>query len=749
MKRLLCAATALALFVSCLVSCGKTENQTENSKADSSKETTIEKVTYDQQINKNPVDKLLDDSSPLLGYWTGENGCMYIECNEFGEEGFTVFLYQGYDNSVKVFSAQTGSFDGSVENITYKFNTDGEFYEQYDLCNVNSSFSFSINDDNSIYVSCDGDNLIRYTKKDIDKSMFDKFAGNWRLSESDIYEVKYDTTMQCPDIAAVAKGFGFSDECDILLSKQDNEYAILNIGKDKGDNTLISTEITDNGKITSMYLDYTFIRCYEDTLSIAYNKGAESTTPLSRVKDTSSSDYDLVGKDSPLLGYWNCDTANMYIEYNEFGDEGFTLFFYNGLEISEEYSNHACPFEVFCSKLGTFEYSTDTKAFTYNLDTAYADDSNSEITVYNKTSDFSFAVSDDNSTITVLSAGNSFEMTRETASIDDYSTFAGEWKYNESYSDKKQFATIDIDEKTGEIIVSKDDLGYLSILKNEDLHFYNKEKKEYVFINISKDALGNDKNLIYKSDLTTQIALDIVKFSTEEKDSKLKITDTPIFFPSSGQVFEFDRVGSSGAVGELNFNKILGKKYSDDTVITFLQNFFDKNAEKSDDGEFFVGNYNMWKAGFSFDCKACKVIVDKDNVIKEIRFYYCNPKSPSEKDLNDMFTAYRYMIGEYKKYNRAIPQDDDFEDTHDHYDHFESYTEELSSKVDRKVFSHGWDNYLGGNMVYQEARYYELPLNFAEGYLTCCVSFRDTDVPFVKEGESFFEGYKDPYGYDQ
>lgn len=756
MKRLLCAATALALSVSCLAACGKSDKNSEKSKADSSKETQVEKVSFDKQMNKNSVDKLLGDGSPLLGYWTGENGCMYIENNEFGEEDLTVFLYQGDDSSVKVFSSQTGSFDGEVENITYNFNTEGEFYEQYDLCNTDSVFSFSINDDNSIYVSCDNDELIRYTKNDIDKSMFEKFSGSWRRSASEIYEVKYEPTMNCPDISAVANGLGFSDECDIVLSKQENEYVIVNVGKDKNDNALISTEITDDGKITSMYFDYSFICCGEDdSLHISYSKGTEEAPTLSRVSDTSGDIYSLVSANSPLLGYWNGDTANMYIEYNEFGDEGFTVFFYSGTSTNPDYTGYVDEFNVFCSKLGVFEYNEDNREFTYDLDNAY-EDYDSEVLVYNSGADFSFSVNDDNSIITVFALGNSYELTREEQSAEDYSAIAGEWKYDETYSETEQFASIDIDSKNGRVNLISDDLDGLFFMEKEDFHFYNKEKGAYILVKVRKDGENIKNHLIYeqgKNDLgnfTAQLSFEYVTIMTAaDNEDKLTVRDSPILFPSSESYFEFDRVGSTGAIGKINFSKIIGKEYSDETVLTFLHNFIDKDAVKSSDGEFFVGNFDMWKVDMHFGCTACKVITDTNNFIKEVRFYYCEPRSYSERDCYDMTDAIRYFLGEKKDLKRSIPDCEDFERENGDFDYKLSYTDRSSDKVERRIRSFGKNNYYGANMVYQQVECYKKPYYISDGYLNACLAFRDKALPEIKEDESFFKGYKDPFGYEQ
>lgn len=771
MKRIICLATAFILSLSCLSSCGKTSDdgakKSDSSKSNNSETTLIENVSFDEQINKNPVDKLLGENSPLLGYWIGENGCMYIELNEFGDEGFTIFLYQGYENTVKVFSAQTGSFDGTVENLTYSFNLDGEFYEQYDLYNTESMFSFSINDDNSIYVSCDGDSLIRYTKKNIDKSMFGTFAGNWRRSANEIYEVKYDSTMEYPDISAVANGLGFSDECDILLSKQANEYVIVNVGNDETDNSLITTEITDSGKITSMHLDYSFVRCGEnDTLQISYNKGTETAATLSRVIDTSGDEYDIVGETSPLLGYWNCDTANMYIECNEFGDEGFTVFFFNGAKISDTYIASSHEFEVFCSKLGVFEYNENTKEYVYNLDDVYYDAGASGTYVYNAVSEFSFSVNDDNSVITVVTAGETFELTRDEPSVDDYSAIAGEWKYNEEYSDTEKFVSLSINEQTGGLEATNDELGYLSFLEREDFHFYNKEQNEYIYVCVSQDYAGNPKDLIYRSEQPfdnwdTQIAFDYATIKIgNTKETKLKVTDSPIWFPSSGQYLEFDRVGSSGAIGNLNFNKIIGKEYSDETVLTFLHNFFDREAKKSKSGEYFLGNFNLMNADLSMNCAACKVLTDKDNKINEIIFYKYMPPNKTYNIDDDLEMSIEYST-KYDKdragsssYGRYFSYD--FVQKHGgcDKDHNESIKERKEVHIPGIVYggitnikSLQWNDFLGSKMVYQEITY-DLQ-SIGSPYMNCCVSFRDKDFPDIKKGESLFVGYPDPYGFNE
>ena len=128
------------------------DNDSEASGTDNKdkKETNTEKDP--DKYNTYSMDELYGEGSPLTGYWHTENKDMYIEYNEFGSEGFTVFIL-GKD--MQIFSSQIGTFSGTPQNTEYILASSPEDEDVRNLYNKDTKLSMAVNDDNSISVFLD------------------------------------------------------------------------------------------------------------------------------------------------------------------------------------------------------------------------------------------------------------------------------------------------------------------------------------------------------------------------------------------------------------------------------------------------------------------------------------------------------------------------------------------------------------------------------------------------------------------
>lgn len=180
MKKKMALLTAIALIS--LTSCSSTSAsstdsdptvETSLSDEESSEDTTTEESTDDTTVGesstvsekstekeneteKDPdkfntysMEELFGKDSPLIGYWHTENKDMYIEYNEFGEEGFTIFVL---GNDMQIFSSQIGTFSGTPQNTEYILASSSDDEDVRNLYNKDTRFSMAVNDDNSISV---------------------------------------------------------------------------------------------------------------------------------------------------------------------------------------------------------------------------------------------------------------------------------------------------------------------------------------------------------------------------------------------------------------------------------------------------------------------------------------------------------------------------------------------------------------------------------------------------------------------
>lgn len=136
---------------------GTTSDETsgeESTKNESSteKKTEPENKKDPDKYNTYSMEELYSEGSPLIGYWHTENKDMYIEYNEFGSEGFTVFIL-GKD--MQIFSSQIGTFSGTPQNTEYILASSPDDEDVRNLYNRDTKLSMAVNDDNSISVFLD------------------------------------------------------------------------------------------------------------------------------------------------------------------------------------------------------------------------------------------------------------------------------------------------------------------------------------------------------------------------------------------------------------------------------------------------------------------------------------------------------------------------------------------------------------------------------------------------------------------
>lgn len=201
--------------------------------------TTATTVTTAEVSKKNPdkyntysMEELFGKKSPLLGYWHTEGRDMYIEYNEFGDEGFTVILL-GKD--FQIFSSEIGNFAGAPQNVTYELASDVDDLDIANLYNKDTKFSMAVNDDNSISAFFDFgfDRTSTYTfeKSHPDSEIMPSYTGEWGNSSG--VEISF-TYEEGSDNINLETLFGFSNDIYQIgvPSMYDNEFWIFCPHKD-------------------------------------------------------------------------------------------------------------------------------------------------------------------------------------------------------------------------------------------------------------------------------------------------------------------------------------------------------------------------------------------------------------------------------------------------------------------------------------------------------------------------------------
>ncbi len=173
-------------------------------------ETTTVSAKNPSQFNTYSMDELFGEKSPLIGYWHTEGRDMYIEYNEFGEEGFTVFLL-GKD--FQIFSSAIGSFSGSPQNVSYILASSEDDEDVANLYNKDIKFSMAINNNNSISVFVDFGfgKTSTYTleKAHPDGEAIQPFTGEWGNMKGIDIGFTFEDGSDTIDIQTL---FGFSED---------------------------------------------------------------------------------------------------------------------------------------------------------------------------------------------------------------------------------------------------------------------------------------------------------------------------------------------------------------------------------------------------------------------------------------------------------------------------------------------------------------------------------------------------------
>ena len=189
----------------------------EESEEDSTSAETTEKGSDETDTDKDPdkyntysMEELFGEDSPLLGYWHTENKDMYIEYNEFGDEGFTVIVL-GKD--MQIFSSQIGTFSGTPQNTEYILASSPDDEDVRNLYNRETKFSMAVNDNNSISVFMDFgyDKASTYTFEKSHPSFeaMSTYVGEWGNENGVDVSFTYDEGKDTVDLQTV---FGFSSD---------------------------------------------------------------------------------------------------------------------------------------------------------------------------------------------------------------------------------------------------------------------------------------------------------------------------------------------------------------------------------------------------------------------------------------------------------------------------------------------------------------------------------------------------------
>lgn len=153
------------------------------------------------KYNTYSMEELFSKDSPLIGYWHTDGRDMYIEYNEFGTEGFTIFLL---GNNFQIFSSEIGVFEGSPQNIRYELGSSRDDESIANLYNKATEFTMAVNDDNTVSVFVDfgfGKNST-YTLKKMPPSseMIIPFTGDWGNSDGIGINFTYEEGSDTVDI---------------------------------------------------------------------------------------------------------------------------------------------------------------------------------------------------------------------------------------------------------------------------------------------------------------------------------------------------------------------------------------------------------------------------------------------------------------------------------------------------------------------------------------------------------------------
>ena len=124
---------------------------------------------------------------------------------------------------------------------------------------------------------------------------------------------------------------------------------------------------------------------------------------------------ELFGEKSPLIGYWHTNGKDMYIEYNEFGSEAFTVFILGD------------NLQAFSSKIGTF--SGTPRNTEYIL--ASSEDDADVANLFNKSTKFNMAINDDNTIAVFLDFGygktSTYTFEKSHISAEALAPYCGNW----------------------------------------------------------------------------------------------------------------------------------------------------------------------------------------------------------------------------------------------------------------------------------------------------------------------------------
>ena len=180
-----------------------------SSETDASAEDLTEKSDKDpNKYNTYPMDELFGEKSPLLGYWHTDGRDVYIEYNDFGSEGFAIFLL-GED--FQIFSSEIGIFSGSPQNVTYMLASSNDDKSIKNLYNKDTNLSLAVNDDNTISLFVDfgyGKNstyTLEKTHPSGDDIMY--YVGDWGNKDGVDISFLYEEGSDTVDMKTL---FGFS-----------------------------------------------------------------------------------------------------------------------------------------------------------------------------------------------------------------------------------------------------------------------------------------------------------------------------------------------------------------------------------------------------------------------------------------------------------------------------------------------------------------------------------------------------------
>lgn len=162
------------------------------------------------KFNTYPMDELYGENSPLSGYWHTNGKDMYIEYNEFGNEGFTIFIL---GENMQIFSSQVGTFSGTPQNTDYILASSEDDAEVANLFNRSTKFNMAVNDDNTISVFLDFgySNTSTYTfeKTNQPAEAMMPYCGSWGDAKGTQLGFTYSESKNMTEFSTL---FGFSPD---------------------------------------------------------------------------------------------------------------------------------------------------------------------------------------------------------------------------------------------------------------------------------------------------------------------------------------------------------------------------------------------------------------------------------------------------------------------------------------------------------------------------------------------------------